>query len=70
MGHEAPGKRVPTPAEVRDFIRKELALTAQFIYSNAVVDEKIGGSVAQITNYIKKKLKDKLIALMREKYGL
>ena len=70
LGHEAPGKRVPTPAEVRDFIRKELALTAQFIYSNAVVDEKIGGSVAQITNYIKKKLKDKLIALMREKYGL
>jgi hypothetical protein len=70
MDHEAPGKRVPTQAEVDTFVRQELALAAQFIHSTAVVDEKIGGTVVQITNFIKKKLKDKLITLMRQKYGL
>jgi len=69
-GHPAPGKREPAQAEIDSFVRKELALAAEFIHGTALADEKIGGTVAQITNYIKKQLKDKLVTLMRQKYGL
>ena len=58
-------RRLP---DVRQAI--DTMLAAQFIHSTAVVDEKIGGTVAQITNFIKKQLKDKLIALMRQKYSI
>jgi hypothetical protein len=69
MGFEAPGKRVPTQAEINTFASQELDLAARFIASTAQI-EKFGGSVQDFENFIKKQLKDKLISLMRSKYGL
>jgi hypothetical protein len=69
MGFDAPGKRTPTKSEIDTFIGQELDLAARFVES-AARDEKVGGTVLDIEHFIKKQLKDMLISLMRQKYGL